>query len=318
MAVDPPTGHVPMNTRYTLHHGDCRVVLGTLSDSSVDSIVTDPPYEREGIAWDGSGVAFDAIVWAECLRVLKPGGHLLAFAHPRNYHRLVCAVEDAGFEIRDMLAWIRQGSFPVSTHVSKKFDGVLGNQTKSLPIHKGEHRAAAFKHTPVSMEAKQWDGWGTALRNCIEPILLARKPLEKPKRLKVPTRPGQTGGRKGETLTANLRKYQTGALNLKACEVEGRWPTNVIVDDPTAEWSRYFFASKAGKGDRGVGNDHPTVKPTDLMQYLCVLVTPPDGLVLDPFMGSGSTGKACKREGFRFVGIDAEPRYVEIARSRIA
>ncbi|MFM0500345.1 DNA-methyltransferase [Paraburkholderia caffeinilytica] len=308
-----------MDDRYVLHVGDCQTVLAGLPDCSIDSIVTDPPYERPGtvLHWDGHGVAFDSIMWSACLRVLKPGGHLLAFAHAQNYHHLASAVERAGFEVRDMLAWIRQGAFPVSTDVAKKFDGVLGTQSRSFAPHAGQHAKDAHQHVPVSAEAQQWAGYGTALRNCIEPILLARRPLVRPPRAKVAARPGMKGGRKGERLIANLRQYQTGALNLSACAVQGRWPANVIVEQQES-WSRYFYCPKASAADRGAGNDHPTVKPVELMRWLCTLVTPAGGTVLDPFCGSGSTGVACARENMQFIGIELSAHYADIARTRLA
>lgn len=272
-----------------------------MADNSVDSIVTDPPYERQrtSLHWDGHGVAFDSVMWAQCLRVLKPGGHLLAFGHSKTYHHLVAACERGGFEYRDMLLWQRQASFPVSTHVSKKLDGVLGNQAKAFAIHTGQHAAGAHKHVPVSDEAKRWDGWGTAVRNSTEPVALCRKPLERVARAKTPARPGMKGGRKGEALIANIRKYGTGALNLQTDS--GLWPSNV-------------FAHGKVQGREKV--DHPTQKPIALMMDLCRLVTPVDGLVLDPFTGSGSTGVACLLVGFRFIGIDCERQYIQIARRR--
>jgi DNA modification methylase len=331
---------------YTLHAGDCREVLASLPDASVDSIVTDPPYHLTtgkkggsgpasvdlgspygrsrigagfmGMTWDGGNVAIQPATWAECLRVLKPGGHLLSFSGTRTYHRMACAIEDAGFELRDQIGWLYGQGFPKSRN--------LGGD---------------------------WKGWGTALKPAWEPIALARKPF------------------KG-TVEANVLKYGTGALNIEACRVDsenlelGRWPANVIHDgspdvlagfpdaagqlaevsfqskpretqntygamnrghEPGAtpaarrldsgSAARFFYCAKANKGDRGKGNTHPTVKPTDLMTHLIRLVTPAGGLVLDPFMGSGSTGKAAMREGFKFIGIDQDPEYVEIARNRI-
>lgn len=402
--------------------GDCREVLRTLADASVDSIVTDPPYHLTtgkkggtgeasvslktphgrarvttgfmGMTWDGGDVAQDPAMWAECLRVLKPGGYLLAFSGTRTQHRMVSAIEDAGFEVRDQIGWLYGSGFPKS--------------------HNGE-----------------WGG--TALKPAWEPICMARKPL-------------------AGTVEANWREHGTGALNIDACRIAaeqmppntgrgamlrrnpdeqreprppvqphdlGRWPANVLHDgsdevlaafpdapgalspvtgeEPSASTSavygkfkraasdrtgeasansdnagavgfkmkpgmrrdatsaaRFFYCAKADRADRNEGlqgmplampanavdrpsqrdgevesagrgskskpreNHHPTVKPTDLMRYLCRLVTPPGGVVLDPFMGSGSTLKAAELEGFSAIGIELSPEYIAIARRRIA
>jgi site-specific DNA-methyltransferase (adenine-specific) len=280
----------------TLMLGDCLEVLRTLPDNSVDSVVTDPPYGLSfmGKKWDYDVPASE--VWAECMRVLKPGGHLLAFAGTRTQHRMAVRIEDAGFEIRDMIAWVYGSGFPKSHNLKD-----------------------------------EWQGWGTALKPALEPITVARKPF--------------TG-----TVAANVLAHGTGAINVDGCrvgtdeklgrinnqaatwgtygggpnraalgEVSGRWPANLIHDggEFLGEQARFFYCAKASKKDRDEGNIHPTVKPTDLMRYLCRLVTPPRGVVLDPFMGSGSTGKAAKLEGFQFIGIEREAEYLEIAKARI-
>lgn len=275
--------------------GDCMESLRKMPDNSVDSIVTDPPYGLSfmGKKWDYDVPSVE--IWAECLRVLKPGGHLLAFAGTRTQHRMACRIEDGGFEIRDMLAWVYGSGFPKS--------------------HNGE-----------------WGG--TALKPALEPVTMARKPLV-------------------GTVEANWREYGTGALNTSACKIDGikgvpasrsvsgglgwgtggdmvrkstqdgRWPANLLHDgsegptDLLGDAARFFYCAKASKRDRNASNIHPTVKPTDLMAYLCRLVTPPSGVVLDPFMGSGSTGKAAMREGFRFIGCELSPEYMTIARARI-
>lgn len=380
--------------------GDCREVLRTLPEASVDAIVTDPPYHLTtgkkggtgpasvnlespygrarigtgfmGMKWDGGDVAMRPETWAECLRVLKPGGYLLAFGGTRTYHRLACAIEDAGFEIRDQIGWAFGSGFPKS--------------------HNGN-----------------WGG--TALKPAWEPICMARKPLI-------------------GTVEANWREHGTGALNIDGCRIPvddatyarnasgdrghadnreramdfgmtagkasaiGRWPANLIHDGSdevlaafpreagaaapvhkrngdkfrtaygafkgnvdeagstfhadTGSAARFFYAAKASREDRNEGcenmpkkplnwssgeqspgtfqsegtdrsahNAHPTVKPADLMRYLCRLVTPPGGTVLDPFMGSGSTGKAAVLEGFSFIGIELSPEYATIAEARI-
>jgi len=334
--------------------------MRSLAECSVDSVVTDPPYDLTsrrpggrseatrgavmggfmGMKWDGSGVAFDPETWIEALRVLKPGGHLLAFGGTRTHHRLMCAIEDAGFELRDTIMWVYGSGFPKSKNLGGK-----------------------------------WAGWGTALKPAWEPIIVARKPLI-------------------GTVAENVLAHGTGAINVDACRIKGaagngvwgssnktvdpdrtfvgsphasefrterneagRWPANLIHDGsdevlacfPQNE-DRFFYCAKASRQDRNDGcedlpektggmvsntsgqhitrrdggapgpraNHHPTVKPTDLMRYLCRLVTPPSGIVLDPFMGSGSTLKAAELEGFDAIGIDIDAQYVAIASARIA
>jgi DNA modification methylase len=345
-----------------------------------------------GKKWDYDVPGED--IWRECLRVLKPGGHLLAFAGTRTQHRMAVRIEDAGFEIRDMIAWVYGSGFPKSLDVSKAIDKAAGaehlrefkckNPADRPYTHaKGETSTGwqspvrpdkTNSHTP---EAQQWDGWGTALKPALEPITVARKPF------------------KG-TVAANVLEHGTGALNVDGCRVGtsrgvpaslskskssntygfgatsghereldpniGRWPANLIHDgsdevvglfpqttggssgprvatrERNKGWcnsspgdgvaaidnygdsgsaARFFYCAKASKADRNEGNTHPTVKPTDLMRYLCRLVTPPGGIVLDPFMGSGSTGKAAMLDGFRFIGIEREAEYLEIAKQRM-
>ena len=366
---------------FTIHQGDCLEVLRTLPDNSVDSIVTDPPYGLSFMVkrWDYDVPSVE--VWAECLRVLKPGGHLLAFAGTRTQHRMAVRIEDAGFEIRDMIAWVYGSGFPKS--------------------HNGE-----------------WGG--TALKPSLEPITMARKPLSGTvaqnwrehgtgalniDRCRVGTddtrqasyRMTSKGIAGGGFASSAMDYSRNGTLAGSAC---GRWPANLIHDgseevmaafpqakgqqgavtgdepssktnavygqfngrpatEPrgdTGSAARFFYCAKASKSDREEGlesaalkplaygnqaqaevkrgniehagesgmntvkmraNHHPTVKPTDLMAYLCRLVTPPGGVVLDPFMGSGSTGKAAVLQGFSFIGIERESEYVEIARARI-
>ena len=382
--------------------GDCREVMAGLADESVDAIVTDPPYELGfmGKSWDASGIAYDLDVWRQALRVLKPGGHLLAFSGSRTYHRMVVAIEDAGFEIRDQIMWLYGSGFPKSHDVSKAIDReagaerqVVGSKLGMPGYHlSGHDGGSAFGHgigsstvetraasaaitAPATPEAERWSGWGTALKPAHEPIVVARKPF------------------KG-TVAQNVLAHGTGALNIEGCRVgtdgdnSGRWPANVIHDgsdevlrlfpetaparrnaasdgrsvpfmqaggektggfsgrrDPSnshddagGSAARFFYCAKASKRDReegirdaGIGalrdagrpsepraNHHPTVKPTDLMRYLCRLVTPPGGIVLDPFTGSGSTGKAAVLEGFRFLGCELSEEYAAIARARIA
>lgn len=402
---------------FTIHQGDCLEILRTLPDRSVDAVVTDPPYHLTankkggsgaasvnldspygrarigtgfmGMTWDGGDIAFRPEVWAEALRVLKPGGHLLAFSGSRTYHRMVCAIEDAGFEIRDQIMWLYGSGFPKSRDVC----GDMGAD-----------------------DAQQWSGWGTALKPAHEPIVMARKPFPGTVAgnliahgtgalnidcCRVPTEAGaspsearrasarrsgvvpsdDTSGRTSFQDRTSPERY----MQERAGEALGRWPANVIHDGsdevlaafpqapgqmaavsttaPSEKTSRvygrmrregeasagsdnqgavgfkmkpgmrrldegsaarFFFCAKASRADRNAGteglpqgNHHPTVKPTELMRYLCRLVTPPGGVVLDPFMGSGSTGKAALLEGFRFIGIEREAAYIDIARARI-
>jgi hypothetical protein len=339
--------------------GDCLDVLRTLPDNSVDAVVTDPPYGLSfmGKKWDYDVPAVE--VWAECLRVLKPGGHLLAFAGTRTQHRMAVRIEDAGFEIRDMIAWVYGSGFPKSLDVSKAIDKAAGAErevvgdgayaarrprpTADTNIEGAEYGFGAghVVTAPATEAARQWQGWGTALKPALEPITVARKPL-------------------GMTVAACVLAHGTGGINVDGCRVgtearynaaagnkaggnslnmsaagmpqdadgrnvAGRWPANLIHDgsepaDLLGEAARFFYCAKASKRDRdsgGVASTHPTVKPTDLMRYLCRLVTQPGGVVLDPFMGSGSTGKAARLEGFQFIGIEREAEYMEIARARI-
>lgn len=366
--------------------GDCLERLREMEDCSVDSVVTDPPYGLSfmGRRWDYDVPSED--IWRECLRVLKPGGHLLAFAGTRTQHRMAVRIEDAGFEIRDMIAWVYGSGFPKSLDVSKAIDKAAGAEREVV----GQYSAAKQKGSanwdgddrtggrgsgfgevatitaPATEAARQWQGWGTALKPALEPITVARKPLGE------------------KTVAANVLAHGTGGINVDGCRVEGilegdpsrfqktnggefvakfdaapvvraegRWPANLIHDgsedvtDLLVEAARFFYCAKASKKDRDEGcdalgikavhrygaeigegidpnapahnrNHHPTVKPTALMRYLCRLVTPPEGIVLDPFMGSGSTGKAAMLEGFHFVGIERDPEYFEIATNRIA
>jgi DNA modification methylase len=371
--------------------GDCMESLRKMPDNSVDSIVTDPPY---GLAFMGKKWDYDVPsveIWAECLRVLKPGGHLLAFAGTRTQHRMAVRIEDAGFEIRDMIAWVYGSGFPKSLDVSKALDKAAGAEREVVGIRESyrpkanatrdpegfQDRSDGAVTLPATDAAKQWEGWGTALKPALETVTMARKPLM-------------------GTVAANVLAHGTGALNIDGCRVgaedgytenavtqgintartsyehrrerrtfapssQGRWPANLIHDgsegptDLLGDAARFFYCAKASKRDRDEGldemearlfgmsgaaaaaargehydngdggvnrttlrkNTHPTVKPTDLMAYLCRLVTPPSGVVLDPFMGSGSTGKAAMREGFRFIGCELSPEYMTIARARI-
>jgi site-specific DNA-methyltransferase (adenine-specific) len=342
-----------MEMTYQLHLGDCLEVLATLPDNSVDSVVTDPPY---GLSFMGKKWDYDVpsvAIWEQCLRVVKPGGHLLAFAGTRTQHRMACRIEDAGFEIRDMIAWVYGSGFPKSLDVSKAIDKAAGAEREVVGAqrraatgrgHQGEGGYAFGEDfaitAPATPEAQQWAGWGTALKPALEPITMARKPFS-------------------STVAANVIQYGTGAINVDGCRVGtetrlnqsagnknlehrttvtpvsshnetdgrecvGRWPANIIHDGSNEaalslkSGARFFYTAKAGKVDRESENNHPTVKPTKLMAYLCRLITQPGGIILDPFMGSGSTGKAATINGFRFIGIERDPEYHKISEARIS
>ena len=335
--------------------GNCVEQMKFIATDSIDSIVTDPPYGIKFMSkkWDCDVPS--VAVWQECLRVLKPGGHLLAFAGTRTQHRMAVNIEDAGFKIRDMMAWIYGSGFPKSHNISKALDKAAGAEREVTgsrtadDIRGGNMHAAnrGVSHTielrdkPATPEAQQWEGWGTALKPALEPITVARKPLSE------------------NTVAANVLKHGTGGINIDESRIggEGRFPANLIHDggdevvDVLKDAARFFYCPKASKKDRDEGldkmeeqqfvqwqtgngasgkpsslsegrdtkrrNTHPTVKPTDLMRYLVRLVTPKGGTVLDPFMGSGSTGKAAVSDGFDFIGIEIDPDYLAIAKERI-
>lgn len=292
-----------------LYQGDCLEVMRTMAENSVDSIVTDPPY---GLAFMGKKWDYDVPtvdVWRECLRVLKPGGYLLAFAGTRTQHRMAVNIEDAGFEIRDMIAWVYGSGFPKSYNLEDK-----------------------------------WAGWGTALKPALEPITVARKPhtgtIAKNVLMwgtgainvevcRIETEDNLNGGTYSNGLDKSRPSQCPGPARDGRTYKQpvGRWPANFIHDGspkavaPLQGNQRFFYCAKADQSDRDAGTDkkntHPTVKPLDLMKYLCRLVTQPGGTVLDPFMGSGTTGRACLSEGFGFVGIEKEKDYFELSQKRM-
>lgn len=466
----------PLGLKATLYLGDCREVMAALEPESLHSVVTDPPYELGfmGKAWDkADGVASDPETWRVVQALLKPGGHLVAFAGSRTYHRIAMAIERAEFEIRDQLMWLYGSGFPKSLDVAKAIDAcdaksetpeevlrftewmrstgitakkineltgtfmashyltagsqpavatqehfeklrphlgkipawveklvenravrerarsenlarrqVIGKRSKEAQAarwrvdHVGGKVAPAGDITlAYTDEAKQWDGWGTALKPAHEPIALARKPFRGPVAgcvLGHGTGALNVGEcRVGTELVSTMEYCETGARHgysggLKGGRAKdqsewrtGRWPANVITDGSTEileqfppsarDCIRFFYAAKADKAEReygledapktrragtcgdGVGNCprvngerpneraniHPTVKPVELMRWLCRLITPPGGTVLEPFMGSGSTGIAALRENMHFVGIEQSREYFEIARRRI-
>ena len=357
-----------------IYNEDCLECMKTLSDNSVDSVVTDPPYELGfmGKSWDSTGIAYNVEMWKEVLRVLKPGGHLLAFGGTRTYHRMACAIEDAGFEIRDQMQWIYGSGFPKNMDISKAIDKKLGKTREVIGqyqypdgkprVNHEQHKGTSFMsggkagkpiEAPASDEAKQWDGWGTALKPANEPIVVARKPLSE------------------KTVAANVLRWGTGGLNIGGCRIGtkvrfndgagnkpggnalmmskkempqdfkgtpcvGRFPANIILDEVAGELldaqtgtlasgggentgcaSRFFYCAKAAKKERGEGNVHPTVKPLKLMKYLVKLVTPPKGVVLDPFTGSGTTAIACMNTKRNFIGFEMDKGYYDIACKRI-
>jgi site-specific DNA-methyltransferase (adenine-specific) len=316
--------------------GDCREIIATLPDCSIDSIVTDPPYELGfmGKKWDASGIAYDITLWEQCLRVLKPGGHLLAFGGTRTYHRMTCAIEDAGFEIRDCIVWLYSSGFPKSHNLKN-----------------------------------DWDGWGTALKPANEPIVLARKPLAGT----VADNVQQHGtgalnidatridmGDEYDPDKVQRQQHSAGAIDgafgaaslvgkeIPTYNAKGRWPANVIANENmNEEWVKYFFTPKASRTERNAGlgvmraqfaptmnngiggkehdpetaaekqNTHPTVKPLALMRYLVRLITPPGGTVLEPFAGSGTTLMAAVMEGCNAIGCEITDEYIEIIERRV-
>jgi len=375
------------DSHVTIYCGACESVLEGITASSVEAVVTDPPY---GIgfmskSWDSSVPRVE--VWQAVLDVLKPGGHLLSFAGTRTQHRMAVNIEDAGFEIRDLIAWCYGSGFAKGHDISKAIDRQAGAERESIPNPLAAKQTSSIKTNafgdynavthitpfPATEEAKKWDGWNSALKPAFEPITMARKPLD-------------------GTLADNTLTHGCGGLNIDACRVElngdykcrsngrpsltglpdgydpvqanqpdtmGRWPANFIHDgsdevldifpdtvsgggpksgtsrtkvntygDPTVSTSesygvnsgsaaRFFYCAKASKSDRGANNNHPTVKPLDLMKYLVRLVTPDGGVVLDPYMGSGTTLVAAKEQGFRAIGIEMNEEYCKIAIERL-
>jgi len=411
-----------------VYHGDCLEGIKRIDNNSIDSIVTDPPYELGfmGKSWDSTGIAYDINLWKQAIRVLKPGGYLLSFGGSRTYHRMACAIEDAGFEIRDMVEWIYGSGFPKSLNIEKainKMDGIKFEEKPAegvgfmKPDSKDWHvtKHQLIQNEQSSERASIWQGWGTALKPAHEPICMARKPLSE------------------KTVAENVLKWGTAGINIDKCRVEmqdgdkkvggfgngeigfgggnakgvewqekttGRFPANLIhdgSDEVMGEFAKYgvsksgksgvrtsdgfndsiygkgvgikagqdngefgdsgtparfFYCAKASKSERNMGcegleekqtwssqekresnsfdvfesdgrpktvntNNHPTVKPLALMRYLCKLITPKNGLVLDPYAGSGSTLIAAMQEGFNFIGIDNNKEYCEITCARL-
>lgn len=370
---------------YEIQHGNNLDLIRSLPDNSIDSIITDPPYEiafmSGSVNWDNSGQAYNEELWRECLRVLKPGGHLIAFGATRTIHRTTSAIEDAGFEIRDMINWLYFSGFPKSHNVSKAIDkhfGVerkvlseretnfLARKTKDGQIIKGDmlmsHQkgVSTIKITePETDEAKKWAGWGSALKPSYEPAVLARKPLQE------------------SNIARQVLATGTGAINIDSCRFGygdpcwvgpqesvlnsfmpsknriygqfgfdektewssselGRWPANIYqcpkasrrereqgLEHLKAKTKRSKMNLANGTGERFDGqpspelaNFHPTVKPLKLMRWLCRLVTPQGGRVLDPFSGSGTTLAAAILEGFDCLGMELTDEYIPIIDGR--
>jgi len=369
--------------------GDCLQALKKMKDNSIDAVVTDPPYGLSfmGKKWDYDVPSVD--IWAECLRVLKPGGYLLAFAGTRTQHRMAVRIEDAGFEIRDMIAWVYGSGFPKSLNIGKAVDKLQGNEREvyladiafpdsdcwGVPNSNKGSKSTIWQSDGVelgrggkvvrSKGTSEWEGWGTALKPALEPITVARKPLSE------------------KTVAENVLKWGTGGINIDGCRVgsetittqggdkfkgkgiygkyntfqetehQGRFPANFIHDGSeevvglfpdskstggdgyknsmfcggkktgghglgdSGSAARFFYCAKASKSERGESNNHPTVKPVKLMQYLVNLVSTEGATILDPFCGSGSTGVACRNTNRNFVGIEKDESYFEIAKNRI-
>ena len=367
----------------TLYRGDCLDVLAAMEPQSVDAIVCDPPYGLGfmGRKWDALPPGVD---WARlCWRVLKPGGHLVAFGGTRTVHRLATAIEDGGFEIRDMVSWLYWSGFPKSKNVALSIDKGEGhpNRGRAIPTastYQASDTEQAHKLTsnpvgpyePQSEAAKKWDGYGTALKPAQEPAVLARKPLS-------------------GTVAVNVLQHGTGALNIDGCRFAygdeawpgprdmppavpqptfgaspknilnyaagtgrngqqfdptiGRWPANIYAHPKASRSEREAGCERlpgrtgaeatdrtagsagldnpragAGRTADRVKNHHPTVKPIGVMRWLCKLTGgQPGSVILDPFMGSGTTGCAAVLEGFDFIGIEREPDYMQICEARI-
>lgn len=380
------------NDSYKIYNGDMLDMLQVIKPKSIDAIVCDPPYELGFMnkSWDSTGIAFKKETWQNCFEVLKPGGYLLAFGGSRTYHRIACAIEDAGFEIRDCVMYLYGTGSPKSCNIGLAIDKKNGVENRTGNIRtdgvNNQNICYDFKAMKPKFEERiaqnEWQGWGTCLKPAYEPIIVARKPF------------------KGSVVD-NIIKYRVGGINIDGCKignekrtqfcgksngriyseysqknahfetVEGRFPANVITDGseevakgmpnttstPIAEESamRYFYSAKASKKDRDEGLDafeerkttdgciranvetarkfgansalrkniHPTCKPTELMQYLVRLVSPKGATILDPFMGSGSTGKAVMFENrerdanYKFIGIELTDEYLPIAQARI-
>lgn len=415
-----------------VHHGDCCVVMASMQENHFDTVICDPPYHLTqasrsgsprqndpetpfgrtklgsagfmGKTWDGGDIAFQPETWRAVLRVCKPGAMLLAFGGTRTFHRLVCAIEDGGWETRDCLAWLHGSGFPKSLDLSKALDAAVGAEREVVGPNRfdglnGKQNLNCYgtasrppETIATTAEAKLWSGWGTALKPAMELICLAMKPLDGTFAQNAMKHGvaglNVDGGRIAHdepAKTTTGRKFTSGQLSRRSndgrdmerlgaiafgrgirelpasANVAGRWPANVILDEDAAEmldeqsgkssetqrilnrgggramdgWgldseskgitygdsggaSRFFYTAKASRSDRGASNDHPTVKPTELMKYLCKLTaTPTGGKILDPFSGSGSTIVAARECGRHCTGIELEEDHCRIIVDRI-
>jgi site-specific DNA-methyltransferase (adenine-specific) len=349
-----------------------------------------------GQEWDGGDIAFRTEVWTEALRVLKPGGHLLAFGGSRTYHRLATAIENSGFEIRDQILWIYGSGFPKSHNIGKgvekkngevkvigkkKGAGSTGSSYISNKIEYVDGDVGVFKKEYNDIEiTNDWKGWGTALKPAHEPIVMARKPLSEKTIVdnvlewgtgginidesRIPYTPSEVSGINFDRPRLREKKddwvYELGTTwedpNVMEYNTEGRFPANVLLSEEAAEnldghsgASKFFYVAKPSKKEKNEGledfeekqmdlsrkegnpggdnprnrgvnkrkNHHPTIKPVKLMEYLCKLITRKEGVILDMFMGSGTTGIAAIKNGYSFIGIEREPDYMDIAKTRM-
>lgn len=337
-----------------IYLGDCLEVMKTFPADVVDTVITDPPYGLEfmGKDWD-KGVP-GTPYWSEMLRIAKPGALLLSFGGTRTYHRMACAIEDAGWGIRDCMMWLYGSGFPKSLDISKAIDKAKGADRPIIGQHKqsipqisprenfgqrfGDEGNNAYITAPATDLAKEWNGWGTALKPAWEPIIVAMKPLDgtfaenaekwgvagiNVEAGRIGTNDNLDGGCHSPNVSPRAMAPGGAQRNVVAGpyrQPTGRWPANLLLEEGVtdAEWSRFFYTAKASKRERGEGNNHPTVKPIALMEYLCKLTkTPTGGLVLDPFSGSGTTAIACMRTGRDYIGIEKEASYLQIAENRI-
>jgi len=312
---------------FTLHLGDCLDVMRGLPDNSVDSIVTDPPYGLSFMNhhWDYQVPAIE--VWREALRVLKPGGHLLAFAGTRTQHRMAVNIEDAGFEIRDMIGWVYAQGMPKSGWLKPAWEAITVARKaakKVLPLNIDACRVIRPKGDRTEYGVDGDEGsptantYGERERVAYVPHNQGRHPanlIHDGSDEVVALFPNDNPGCKPHRVKSS--EDSVARLQEKGWGFAGSDKIAGYDDGDDLSAARFFFCAKATKKDRGANNTHMTVKPTELMRYLCRLITPPGGVVMDPFMGSGSTGKAALYEGFRFVGIEQDAGYLEIARQRI-
>ncbi|MGO1263741.1 DNA-methyltransferase [Microbacterium sp.] len=333
--------------RATLYLGDAVELLPLLPEASIDALVTDPPYglSFNGQAWDDASGFRESLphidtsamsapevfetwctAWAAgALHALKPGAHVAAFGGARTWHRMVRGIENAGFEIRDQIAWLHTTGMPKSMDLSHAIDKHHGMQRTDRIVQTTDHdgvlgatRTVLSKGAPVTEDAQQWEGWGTALRPAFEPIIIARKPPE-------------------GNLVRNVLEHGVGGINIDDGRfADGRWPTNVAFDPGQADaldvltgtWQgeslsrkfpifRFDRKPNAAERPRAFGVSHTTVKPLALMRWLVTLVTPRGGIVLEPFAGSGTTAEAAVEAGFQVVAMEKNAEYAPLLHSRM-